>query len=91
MENERMANPPYRIEPRSPALLALLTVGGLRLAQPEPLSAGPRWLVLAIVELLLIPTVRSRRRGLDSLQRSKRSEATEGGFARRSTLITTHD
>jgi hypothetical protein len=46
-----------RVEPRWPAMLALLAVGGLRLALPEYLSAGPSWLLIAIVVLLLIPAV----------------------------------
>jgi hypothetical protein len=69
VENETMANPPQHIEPRWPAILALLAVGGLRLALPEPLSAGPGWLLLAVVGLLLIPTVWSRQRGLDNLNK----------------------
>jgi uncharacterized membrane protein len=69
MDNENMADHPQRLEPRWPALLALLAVGGLRLALPESLSAGPDWLLLAVVSLLLIPTVWSRSRGLDNLNR----------------------
>ena len=46
-----------RTEPRWPAVLALLAVGGLRLALPESLSAGPGWLLLAVVGLLLIPNL----------------------------------
>ncbi len=44
-------------EPRWPAVLALLAVGGLRLALPEPLSFGPRWLLLVVVVILLVPAV----------------------------------
>ena len=62
-----MANPPEHIEPRWPAVLALLAVGGLRLALPEALSAGPGWLLLAVVAVLLIPTVWARQRGLDRM------------------------
>src|ERR1700733_2949892 len=54
---------PRHPEPRWPALLALLAVGGLRLALPESLSAGPSWLLIAVVGLLTIPTVWARRRG----------------------------
>ncbi len=57
VENEIMANRPQHLEPRWPAILALLAVGGLRLALPESLSAGPDWLLLAVVGLLLVPTV----------------------------------
>jgi hypothetical protein len=65
-----MANPSNHTEPRWPAVLALLAVGGLRLALPEPLSVGPAWLLIAVVGLLLIPTVWSRRRGLDHLNKT---------------------
>ena len=64
-----MTNAPIRLEPRWPAMLALLAVGGLRLALPESLSMGPDWLLPAIVGVLLIPTAWARQRGLDSLNR----------------------
>jgi hypothetical protein len=38
-------------------MLALLAVGGLRLALPESLSVGPDWLLILIVGALIIPTV----------------------------------
>ena len=41
-------------------MLALFGVAGLRLALPEPLSVGPNWLLLAVVGVLLIPTVWAR-------------------------------
>jgi hypothetical protein len=69
VENKIMANAPQHLEPRWPAILALLAVGGLRLALPESLSAGPDWLLIAIVGLLLIPIVWSRRHGLDNLNK----------------------
>jgi hypothetical protein len=47
-------------EPRWPAALALLAIGGLRLALPESLSVGPAWLLLAVVAALLIPIVWAR-------------------------------
>jgi hypothetical protein len=53
-----MKNPPaHHVEPRWPAMLALLAVGGLRLALPESLSVGPDWLIIAIVGALLIHTL----------------------------------
>src|SRR5579875_2879076 len=61
----RPANP----EPRWPASLALLAVAGLRFALPESLSAGPNWLLLALVVLLVIPTYWSRRAGRSKLSR----------------------
>jgi hypothetical protein len=48
-------------EPRWPAIVALFAVGGLRLALPESLSAGPKWLLLIVVGVLLVPTVIARR------------------------------
>src|ERR1700723_2333710 len=64
-----MTNVPNRLEPRWPAMLALLAVGGLRLALPESLSIGPDWLLIAVVGAMLIPTVLARRRGMDSLNK----------------------
>ncbi|MGA9672819.1 MAG: hypothetical protein WBQ94_26625 [Terracidiphilus sp.] len=62
-----MTNAPKRREPRWPAMLALLAVGGLRLALPESLSVGPDWLLITVVGVLLVPTVWARLRGLDAL------------------------
>ena len=44
-------------EPRWPALIAVIAVGGLYTALPSSLIIGPRWLFLVIVLVLLIPTV----------------------------------
>lgn len=55
------------LEPRWPALLALLAMAGLRFALPDSLSLGPRWLLLAVLAALIVPTVISRRRGSHSL------------------------
>ncbi len=49
-------------EPRWPAMVALLAVGVLRLALPEPLSAGPSWLLIVVVAILILPTVWTDRR-----------------------------
>jgi hypothetical protein len=57
-------------EPRWPATLGLLAVGGLRLALPEPLSVGPGWLLLVVVVALLIPTVLARVRQMDWLNQA---------------------
>jgi len=62
-----MPTTPKRLEPRWPAMLALLAVGGLRLALPESLSIGPDWLLITIVAVLMIPTIWARFRGLDHL------------------------
>lgn len=64
-----MTNTPARTEPRWPAVLALLAVGGLRLALPESLSVGPAWLLIALVAILTIPTIWARRRGRDGLNK----------------------
>jgi hypothetical protein len=67
LENEAMTASPKNVEPRWPAVLALLGVGGLRLALPESLSVGPDWLLLPVVAALIIPIVWSRWRGLTDL------------------------
>src|SRR5436853_6523449 len=43
-------------EPRWPALIAVIAVGGLYFALPGYLIIGPRWLFPAVVIALLIPT-----------------------------------
>ena len=48
-------------------MLALLAVGGLRLALPESLSVGPDWLLIVVVLVLLIPTAWARVRGLHQI------------------------
>jgi uncharacterized membrane protein len=50
-------------EPRWPALVALLAVGGVYMALPSSLAFGPHWIELAIVTVLLVPTVATHRRG----------------------------
>jgi hypothetical protein len=55
------------IEPRWPAIVALLAVGGLRLALPAALSAGPRWLLIPVVICLAAPTIWARHIGLSKL------------------------
>ena len=58
-----------RLEPRWPAMLALLAVGGLRLALPSYLSIGPDWILLVLVVVLMIPTMWAHYRGLNTLNR----------------------
>jgi hypothetical protein len=41
----------------------------LRLALPESLSAGPAWLLIAVVAVLMIPTVWARYREMDMLNK----------------------
>jgi len=57
-------------EPRWPAMLGMLAVGGLRLALPEQLSVGPDWLVLALVVVLLVPTTLARVRRMYRLNQA---------------------
>jgi uncharacterized membrane protein len=59
-----------RSEPRWPAAIALLAVGSVRLALPAALSAGPRWIVLLLVMVLLTSTEWSRRKNCNTLTRS---------------------
>ena len=59
--------PVDRTEARWPVIVALLAVGGLRLALPEALSAGPNWLLLVVVAVLLVPAVWARQSGSHKL------------------------
>ena len=56
-------------EPRWPAAIAALAVGGLFLALPGYLTIGPRWLFPGVVGLLLVPTVISHRSGHHQLNK----------------------
>jgi cytosine/uracil/thiamine/allantoin permease len=49
-------------EPRWPAVIAVLAVGGIYLALPNSLAVGPRWLQPAIVLVLLVPTIITHHR-----------------------------
>lgn len=61
--------PDHQIEPRLPVIIALLAVGGIYTALPDSLIVGPRWLLLVIVIILLVPTVVSHRSGHHYLNR----------------------
>jgi|SRR5665213_2939131 len=61
---DALLDPP---EPRWPALIAVLAVGGIYLALPASLAVGPRWLEPVIVLVLAIPTVITHRRGQHGL------------------------
>ncbi len=50
-------------EPRWPAFVAILAVGGLYAALPEVLTMGPRWLFPSVVLVLLIPNIVSHHTG----------------------------
>src|SRR5215467_6261873 len=54
-------------EPRWPAVVALLASGGLYMALPASLVAGPRWALLAVIVALVVPTMISHRSGRYSL------------------------
>ncbi len=54
-------------EPRWPALVALLAVGGVYASLPASMFVGPRWLVPVVVPALLVPTVISHKSGNYSL------------------------
>jgi uncharacterized membrane protein len=59
---------PKNAEPRWPALVALLGAGGLYAALPSSLLVGgPRWLLTALVLVLLVPAEISHHRGNHSL------------------------
>lgn len=47
----------YDPEPRWPAFIAVLAVGGLYAGLPDALTMGPRWLFPSIVLALLVPTI----------------------------------
>jgi uncharacterized membrane protein len=53
----------FNPEPRWPAFIAILAVGGLYAALPDALTMGPRWLFPAIVLAFLIPTIASHHAG----------------------------
>jgi branched-subunit amino acid transport protein len=50
-------------EPRWPALVALMALAGIYSALPGYLIPGPRWVPLAVVAVLLVPTVITHHRG----------------------------
>ena len=56
-------------EPRWPAIISVLCVGGLYAAMPPTLSAGPLWLLPALVVLLLLPMIISHRTGHDNINK----------------------
>ena len=61
--NENPAKDRWDPEPRWPAFIAILAVGGLYAALPRYLIVGPQWLFPAIVLILLVPTVISHGTG----------------------------
>jgi len=61
--NEQPAKDRWDPEPRWPAFIAILAVGGLYAALPRYLIVGPQWLFPSIVLMLLVPTVISHGTG----------------------------
>ena len=60
---------PWEPEPRWPALVAVLSVGGIYAALPRYLLMGPRWLFPGVVFGLLVPTAVTHVRGHHFLNR----------------------
>jgi hypothetical protein len=54
-------------EPRWPAVIAILAVGGLYTALPDALTFGPRWLFPSLVLALLMPNVVAHHTGRQEL------------------------
>ena len=67
--NKKSARKPQDPEPRWQALVALLAVGGLYMALPAALTVVPRWLLLAVISVLLIPTIILHRTGKHSIDK----------------------
>jgi hypothetical protein len=60
---------PVDSEPRWPAVIASLAVGGLYTALPASLTLGPNWFFPALVLALLIPSIISHREGRERLNK----------------------
>jgi hypothetical protein len=54
-------------EPRWQVVLALLAVGGIYIALPRALIAGPKWVLPIFIVVLIAPTVVAHRMGKHSL------------------------
>lgn len=67
--DEHPAKDRWDPEPRWPALIAILAVGGLYAALPRYLIVGPQWLFPGIVLALLIPTTISHGTGHHAVNR----------------------
>jgi hypothetical protein len=65
---KRLIEGPAVPEPRWPALLAILALGGLYAALPPAVAAGgPRWLLLSILSVILVPAIIAHVRHKHSL------------------------
>jgi hypothetical protein len=67
MNAARSMNPEVQTEPRWPSAAALVAAGFMYLGLPAELSVGPRWLLLAIILVLLAPLVITHRSGRHQL------------------------
>lgn len=56
-----------RGEPRWPAVVAAVAVGVLFIAMPETLTVGPKWLMLVLICLLMIPSMLFHEMGRPAL------------------------
>jgi uncharacterized membrane protein len=63
LTSEEQENQTYDPEPRWPAFIAVLAVGGLYMALPDALTLGPNWLLPSVVVALLLPTIISHHTG----------------------------
>lgn len=52
-----------RVEPRWPAIMAMIAVIGLRFALPPALSLGPDWILAPVVGMMLVLTIVLHRLG----------------------------
>ena len=52
-------------EPRWPSLFAFAAIAFLYTTLPEQLSLGPNWAIVAVIAVLLIPTVATHKLGMD--------------------------
>ena len=65
----RSSRPRGNREPRWPALIAVVAVGGVYLALAPGLTIGPPWLFAAVIGVLLVPTVISHWAGRHRLDK----------------------
>jgi len=56
-------------EPRWPAVLAILALGGLHSVMPQPLRFGSDWLLAVVVSVMLVPVIIAHRAGRVKLNR----------------------
>lgn len=57
----------YDPEPRWPAFIAIISVGGIYISLPESLLTGPRWVLPVLIAVLTIPAMVTHRKKLHHL------------------------